>query len=63
MNWTNFELNDYILLDYYNDLDSNWFELDSIIEVPWDDICCDLVLYKYTEVNWKEQGIQGYIIV
>ena len=31
MNW--------IWLDYdYNELDSNWLELDCITEVPWDDI-------------------------
>ena len=37
----------WIWLDYdYNEFDSNWLELDCIIEVLWDDICCDLVLYK-----------------
>jgi len=39
MNW--------ILLDYdYNELNSSWVELDCIIEVPYDDICCNLALYK-----------------
>jgi len=28
-----------------------WFELDYIIDVPQDDICCDLALYKSTQ--WK----------
>ena len=30
----------------YNELNYNWYELDCIIEVPCDDICCELVLYK-----------------
>jgi len=36
----------------YNELDSNWLELDCIIEVPSDDICCELALYKKTDLNW-----------
>jgi len=37
----------WIWLDYdYNELNSNWLELDCIIEVPWDEICCNLALYK-----------------
>ena len=34
-------------LDYdYNELDTNWLELAWIIEVAWDDICCDLAQYE-----------------
>ena len=41
-------------MDYdYNELDSNWLELDCVIEVPWDDICCDLALY-INKLNWKK---------
>ena len=36
-------------------LNSNWLELDYIIEVPWDDICCNLALYKW---NWTELNCQ-----
>ena len=42
MNWT------------YNELGYVWLELDYIFEVPLDDICCDLVLYKY---NWTELNL------
>ena len=47
MNCTNFEFNDLIGLEYdYNELDSNWRELDCIIEVPCKiSICCDLLRY------------------
>ena len=46
-------LTNWIWLDYdYNEMDCNW--LDSISKVPLDDICCDLELYKSTELNWIE---------
>jgi len=45
--WIGLILNLMNLLDYdYNELESNWFELDSVIAVPQDDICCDLALYR-----------------
>ena len=31
---------------YYSEFDWNWLELGCIFEVPWDDIYCDLVLFK-----------------
>ena len=43
MNWTNLEL----IWLFYNELDSNWLELDRIF-----DSCCDLALYKYN--YWTE---------
>ena len=50
MTWINLDFNEFDLMGllYYNEMYYNWLELNCI-EVPWDNICCDLVLYK---TNW-----------
>ena len=57
-NWTNLEFNEFDLIGclYYNELDSTWFELDCIFDVPWDDICCNLVLYKKNLIELNRGG-------
>ena len=49
-------------MDYdYDELDSNWLELDCIIEVPWDDNCCDLALYKWNWIELNNFAFQFYM--
>ena len=55
-----FELAPYVLIRLILNLinwiwfDYDYNELDCIFEVSSDYICCDLALYKSTELNWTE---------
>ena len=54
MNWNNLEIYELELIGlrlYYNSLDFNWLELGCVFEVPSDDICCGLALYKQNRIE------------